>query len=179
MSSTEDANSAAGAVAGQQAYDPSLIRILSAPPRPAPSPAIPGLRKVIVPELALRSEAPSATKGHAGSFEITLDISQQVLDVTVPLDKGYSYRGDSQDVPLYRSFTEANPRGDFTPAAALALKAKQFDDGLYAAMEMASDSGLDHFPGKREFLLNLLKGLSAENDRSAAAFLVAAAQLGG
>ena len=42
------------------------------------------------------------------------------------------------ETPLYPSFSEASPSGTFTPAAALALKAKQFDDGLYAGVELAA-----------------------------------------
>jgi hypothetical protein len=83
------------------------------------------------------------------------------------------------ETPLFPSFSEANLDETFTPAAALALKAKQFDDGLYACVEMAADAGLDRFPGRKDFLLNLLKALSGESDRSAAAILTAAAHLGG
>ena len=179
MSSIEGANSAMGGEADRQAYDPSLLKILSEPSRPAPAPPAPGLRKVVVPVLSLRSAAPSAAEGPAGEYEITLDISQQVLNLDVPVDEGYGHYEGSIEAPLYPSFTDANRSENFTPAAALALKAKQFDDGLYAAVEMAADAGLDRFPGRNGFLLNLLKGLSADSDRSAAAFLTAAARLGG
>ena len=80
MSSLESANFAASGEAGQQAYDPSLLKILSAPSRPAPAPITPGVRKVVVPDLSLRTATPSAAEGQAGNYEITLDISQQVLE---------------------------------------------------------------------------------------------------
>ena len=140
MSSIEGANSAMGGEADRQAYDPSLLKILSEPSRPAPAPPAPGLRKVVVPVLSLRSAAPSAAEGPAGEYEITLDISQQVLNLDVPVDEGYGHYEGSIEAPLYPSFTDANRSENFTPAAALALKAKQFDDGLYAAVEMAADA---------------------------------------
>ena len=179
MSSMEGANSAMGEEAGQQAYDPSLLKILCEPSRPAPAPSAPGLRKIVVQDLSLRGAAPTASEDQELNYEITLDISQQKLNLDVPEDRGYGSGEGSFEAPLYPSFSEANPRSAFTPAAALALKAKQFDDGLYAAVEMAADAGLDRFPGRKGFLLNLLKGLSADSDRSADALLTAAAHLGG
>jgi hypothetical protein len=101
MSSLEAANSAASGEAGQQAYDPSLLKILSAPSRPAPAPTTPGMRKVVVPDLSLRSATPSAAEGQAGNYEITLDISQQVLNLDVPVDKGSYYSEGSLEAPLY------------------------------------------------------------------------------
>jgi hypothetical protein len=60
----------------------------------------------------------------------------------------------------------------------LALKAKHFDDGLYACVEMAADAGLGRLTAKKEFLLRLLQAV-ANVDRTAASILTAAAQLGG
>jgi hypothetical protein len=179
MSSIESPNSAKGGDAEQQAYDPSLLKVLSQPSRPATAPPAPGLRKIVVQDLSLRDAAPTAPGGQELNYEITFDTSQQVLNLDVPEDRGYGAGEGSFEAPLYPSFSEASPGSAFTPAAALALKAKQFDDGLYAAVEVAADEGLDRFPGRNGFLLNLLKELSAGNDRSAAAFLTAAAHLGG
>lgn len=179
MSSYETGNSSVKGEAGHQAYDAAVLKILAEPSRPAPMPPTPGLRKVIAQDLALRTAGSSPIEAPAGEYEITLDTSQQVLNVDVPEERGYGRDEDSIEAPLYSTFSDANRSGDFTPAAALALKAKQFDDGLYAAVELAADAGLDRFPGRNAFLLNLLKELSAGNDRSAAAFLTAAANLGG
>jgi hypothetical protein len=171
--------SAVNGEAGQPVYDSAFLKFLTAPSRPAPPEMTPGLRKIVLPDLSLGRHAPSAREGQPGNYEITLDTSQQVLELTVPNDTGYGSRGGSLETPLYPSFSEANPDATFTPAAALALKAKQFDDGLYACVEMAADAGSERFPGRKEFLLNLLKGLSADSDRSAPALLTAAARLGG
>ncbi len=179
MSTLEAANSGVSGDAGQQAYDANFLKILSEPSQPGLAPGVSGLRKVVVQDLALRNAEPSSTQGQEGKYELTLDISQQVLNLDVPVDEGYGNPEDAGEAPLYPSFSQATLGENFTPAAALALKAKQFDDGLYAAVELAADAGLDRFPGRKGFLLNLLKGLSAENNRSAAAFLTAAAHLGG
>jgi hypothetical protein len=179
MRSYETGNSSVNDEGGQQSYDAAFLKILTEPSRPAATPPIPGLRKVVVRDLSMRSGESSPVEGPAGQYEITFDISQQVLNLDVPEDRIYGRNESSIEAPLYPSFSEANRGENFTPAAALALKAKQFDDGLYAAVEIAADAGLDRFPGRRDFLLNLLKGLAADSNRSAAAFLTAAAHLGG
>ncbi len=44
---------------------------------------------------------------------------------------------------MFPSFSATDlDASQFAPAAGLALKAKQFDDGLYACVEMASDTGI-------------------------------------
>jgi len=171
--------SAVNGDAGQPAYDSAFLKFLAAPSRPALPEMTPGLRKVILPATPPSSYPPSPGEGKAGNYEITLDTSQQVLELMVPQDTEYGSRGESLETPLFPSFSEANPDATFTPAAALALKAKQFDDGLYASVEMAADAGLNRFPGRKDFLLTLLKGLSADSEHSAAALLTAAARLGG
>ena len=163
---------------GQQVYDSDFLKFLAAP-KPAPPELAPGLRKVIQFESSPQFRPPSSQEGKAGNYEITLDLSQQVLRLGVPEDRGYGSSRGTVETPLYPSFSQANLDDTFAPAAALALKAKQFDDGLYACVEIAADAGLDRFPGRKQFLLDLLKGLSAESDRSAAALLTAAARLGG
>ncbi len=60
----------------------------------------------------------------------------------------------------------------------LALKAKQFDDGLYACVEMAADAGLGRLTAKKDFLLRLLEAV-ANGERTAASILTAAARLDG
>ena len=74
------------------------------------------------------------------------------------VDRDSGSPGGALEAPLYPSFSEANPDVTFTSAAALALKAKQFDDGLYACVELAADAGLDRFPGRKDFLLDPFEG---------------------
>lgn len=168
-----------GLEAEQEAYDSAFLKFLAAPTQPAPPAVAPGLRKITVPAESLQGYPPAGGQAQSGNYELTLDISHQVLGLEVPEDREYGSRGGSLETPLYPSFSQANTDGSFTSAAALALKAKQFDDGLYACVEIAADEGLDRFPGRKQFLFELLKGLSQDNDRSAAALLTAAARLGG
>jgi hypothetical protein len=73
-------------------------------------------------------------------------------------------------------------RGEFVPAALLAQKAKQFDDGLYAAVDLAAQEGPGNFAGKA-FLLRELARQIAEEDPGRIdqprQVILAAAQLGG
>src|SRR4029453_14536752 len=64
---------------------------------------------------------------------------------------------------------EAIPSG-FTSAAGLFVKAKLFDEGLYAAVELAAQQGAGRFAGKA----NLLAALVGEAPQ-----IAAAASLGG
>ena len=52
---------------------------------------------------------------------------------------------------------EGNP---LVSGAMMAQKAKQFDDGLYAAIELAAQHGAGAFHGKAALLRNLLPELS-------------------
>jgi hypothetical protein len=84
-----------------------------------------------------------------GNYEVTLDTSRQVLRLDIPED--YEYDFASNEPCLYPSFAEAGlDASKFAPAAVLALKAKHFDDGLYACVEMAADAGLGRLTAKKE-----------------------------
>lgn len=158
-------------------YDSDFLKILAAPPMPSEPEPAPGTRRVTYPVPTPYGGPSSPGQSKPGNYEVSLDTSHQVLNLTVPEDRGYGE--GATEAPLYPSFSDAGLDGSFTPAAALALKAKQFDDGLYACAELAADAGLDQFPGRRAFLLDLLKGLSNDSDRAAAALLTAAAHLDG
>jgi hypothetical protein len=55
----------------------------------------------------------------------------------------------------------AEGRG-FVSGALLMLKAKQLDDGLYAAVELAAQSGAGRFAGKAKLLTRLADALAGE-----------------
>jgi hypothetical protein len=86
------------------------------------------------------------------------------------------------DLPKF-GMTRLTPRLDrsggsrFVAGAVLATKAKQFDDGLYAAVELAAEEGLGAMTGKRALLERVLERLSG--DGRARAVVEAAAVLGG
>jgi hypothetical protein len=159
---------------GERVYDSDFLKLLAKPALQAPSMPAPGRRKVTLP-------APERLpQGKAGSYEITLDTSHQVLSSRIPEERAFGGSAGQVEATLYPSFSELNlDASAFAPATALALKAKQFDDGLYACVELAADQGQGSFPARTELLLSLLKALQGESDRTAAALLTAAARLGG
>ena len=87
-------------------------------------------------------------------YRIQLDLSRQVLGLDIPEEKW-----PAEEIPLLPTL----PRGwstGFLSAAALAMKAKQFDDGLYAATELAAQNGAGHYPGKTFLLRTLARSLT-------------------
>ena len=154
---------------GQRVYVPEFLKLLASPPSAAGPQLTPGWRRVA-----------ARARGAAGEYHVTLDLSPQVLRLNVPEDRSFGSSPGQSEIPLLPSFSAAGvDTSDFAPAAALALKAKQFDDGLYAAVDIAADSGLGSFPAKKDFLLELLRTLGSDSDRTALAILTAAAWLGG
>jgi hypothetical protein len=91
--------------------------------------------------------------------------------------------GEGRDA-LEKSVYYLGQMGAFTSAGMLALKAKQFDDGLYAAVEGAATRGQGRLPGKLKLLGGLLAALAREDLKAqdgslqAAAIVLAAARLG-
>jgi hypothetical protein len=122
---------------------------------------------------------PTTREVHADGWCVRLDLSRQVLALEVP-EFTFDWRPEGERAgPLLPT----PPAADSGPvsAATLLLKAKQFDDGLYAAAELAAQHGAGRFVGKaallRSLAATLVAGLPAEED--AAAAVHAACQLGG
>jgi len=118
-------------------------------------------------------------------YTIKKDISHQVIRLDIP-EIMMEYR---PVLPLYptlkdiitpHSFSRHFP---FISASIISTKAKHFDDGLYAAVEMALQKGTEKIPGKKLFLSRILKSLkempSAQNIIYCRAFIFAALELGG
>jgi hypothetical protein len=106
---------------------------------------------------------------HADGWRVRLDLSRQELRLEV---------AESNRARLL----PVAPRTKDGPvsAATLLLKAKQFDDGLYAAVELAAQHGAGNFPGKASLLRSLAATLSAGVAfAETAAFIRAACELGG
>jgi hypothetical protein len=115
-------------------------------------------------------------------YEISLDIASQVLKLIVPEDRDYPHSGAEGPVEaaIASSFDALNPgRSRFLSAAALAFKAKQLDDGIYAAVELAATRGKGKFSGKATFIRTLLEKTLMSGETSGAEILAAAAALGG
>lgn len=69
----------------------------------------------------------------------------------------------------------------FVSASMLAMKAKSFDDGLYAAVDLMAHEGVSTFAGKRHLVAEVLRRMVAQNagDPSSGATVLAAACLRG
>ena len=83
----------------------------------------------------------------------------------------------AEDYPPQKSLAQ---RGDnFASSAMLIQKGKQFDDGLYAAVELALQNGLGPVAGKKNWLPRLAGEMDAAKGGVPLAQLFAAARLGG
>ncbi len=97
-------------------------------------------------------------------YRVELDLSPQVLSLSIPEELTWQ-EGEEALAPSCRGVSSG-----FVSASMLALKAKLFDDGLYAAVELAAQRGVGRFPGKAALLAKLVRH---------APELAAAASLGG
>jgi hypothetical protein len=110
-------------------------------------------------------------------FRITLDLREQVLRLSAEPHQIWDSNHD-----LLPTLPESARSRSFVSASMLAQKAKQFDDGLYAAVELAAQNGIGPLPGKAKFLPDLADYLLQKSSETATAALVpvlAACELGG
>ena len=131
-----------------------------------------------LPGRTAHSEPPAtAATPHLREFtlqgaRLTLDLAPQVLSLESPKPPA--------DPSLEATLAGAAYAHGFVPAALLVQKAKQFDDGLYAAVEIAAQNGAGTFAGKRALLDALALALADRPpEDGASAILEAAARLGG
>lgn len=119
-----------------------------------------------------------------GGFTVELDLTSQVLAVTAPIDRDFDYRGGFEpglaEARLRATLGQTN-KTNFLSASVLAQKAKIFDDGLYAAVEVAAQNGAGRHAGKASLLSSLGRAL-VETDPlvagNAQELLLGAASLG-
>ena len=124
---------------------------------------------------------------HDQGVEIQLDLSTQVLGLDIREDVGFGDEESRVEAPVYATIASIPRRSDdFASASILFAKAKQFDDGLYAAVEYLCQDGSGNFTGKRRMLrliADALKDLEGEADRESflycRGYILAAAALGG
>jgi hypothetical protein len=117
-------------------------------------------------------------------FKVELDLSSQVLAVEAPIDRAFGFGRDVESGPASAPLSATLGPIDSTAlvsASVLAQKAKIFDDGLYAAIEVATQEGAGRHAGKAALLASLCRAL-AEADPSVAGaaqkLLLGAARLG-
>lgn len=106
-----------------------------------------------------------------GGFQ--LDLGPQVLKLDVP-----ERRGGTPQILLKTPPVAVNDDSTL-PVALLVQKAKQFDDGLYATVELAAQQGAGTFSGKSGLLTSLAKALAEDVPDIATVTIEAASQLGG
>lgn len=102
----------------------------------------------------------------SSGYKVELDLTSQVLAVKVPIDRDidFDYGEDFKPGPAEaRLKATLADMGDFLSASVLAQKAKIFDDGLYAAVEVAAQNGTGQHAGKASLLESLSRAL-AETD---------------
>ena len=132
-----------------------------------------------------KKAGPKRVVAAAQDYRVELDLSKQVLRLSVPEDRGgsFDYDGDPKrrtvEAPIYPTLTDIGSER-FLSASVLAQKAKQFDDGLYAAIDLAAEQGLGRFSGKAQLLRNLARALADAPDppSQSVATVLAGAKLG-
>jgi hypothetical protein len=154
-----------------------------------------GLRALI--KSVLGSDSGGATRGTAASeftatgkriviadgFRVELDLTRQVLAIHAP-DRETDYRldgeADAVEAPLSATLDTIDPTQPVS-ASVLAQKAKVFDDGLYAAAEVAAQEGAGRHTGKAGLLRSLGRALAGADPAVAGEvqpLLLGAARLG-
>ena len=114
-------------------------------------------------------------------FHVRVDPAAQVIGVSVPEVREFSGtdRAGREEAPISPTLA---PTREFVSASIVAQKAKQFDDGLYAAVELAAQNGAGRFLGKADLLARVARALAAargERLGNAETVLLAACRLGG
>src|SRR5262249_4495085 len=90
-------------------------------------------------------------------YHVRLDLSRQVLGIGIPEDRDYDER-KAVEAPIVPTLKGMD--GGFISGSMLSQKAKQFDDGLYAAVELAAQNGAGKFRGKATLLQSVAKALA-------------------
>ncbi len=112
-------------------------------------------------------------------YTVVLDLSQVVYSISAPADRSGRRIPGGTEAPLYASLAEAPATRSFLSAATLALKAKQFDDGLVASVDVALEHGIGRLPAKPTLLREMLAAFQAAGARDAAVIVAAALAAGG
>lgn len=114
--------------------------------------------------------------GHYG-YNLKIDITDQVLGLHIS-----DYNENKKLIPPSQLIDHIN-RASFMSASIISAKAKQFDDGLYAAVEIAVQEGLGDIKSKKIFLSEIYKALEELEDGEdtvlSRAFILSASELGG
>jgi len=109
-------------------------------------------------------------------YVVQVDESQQMLKLHA-VDEIVSQRIKLKST--FASLPQRKSSQRFVSASMLAFKAKQFEDGLYAAVETAAQRGTDKYPGKIALFRELTQVLARDRlQGEMSAVIFAAARLG-
>jgi hypothetical protein len=111
--------------------------------------------------------------GHG--WRVTFDRGTQVLQLDVPERVTWEQRPGRREDPVLPTLPTPATGSLFVSAALLGVKAKQFDDGLYAAVEVASRAGHGGLVGKHP-LLEMLRRTLVQGAAGRGAAVVCAAR---
>jgi hypothetical protein len=123
-----------------------------------------------------------------GNLLVKLDLSTQILGLDIQEDRDWGEKPGAVEADLYPTLGDIPHATDFVSASVLAAKAKQFDDGLYAAVELLCQRGTKDFVSKREILRRVSEtlrdlegeaGLDVGSLTYCRGFIHAAASVGG
>jgi hypothetical protein len=119
---------------------------------------------------------------HADGWCVRLDLSGQMLRLDIPdVEDDWHDESSKSTGPVLLPALPFTSDGPIS-AATLLMKAKQFDDGLCAAVELVAQQGTGRFAGKASLLRSLASTRtthSPDTDLAAAATIYAACELGG
>jgi hypothetical protein len=129
-------------------------------------------------------QAPGTRTVTGDGFKVEIDLSSQVLAVEAPIDLDFGLEQDVESrqasAPLSATLGPIDSTA-LVSASVLAQKAKFFDDGLYAAVEVATQDGAGRHAGKAALLESLCRALAGADPSVAGAaqeLLFGAARLG-
>lgn len=136
------------------------------------------------PTVANDFEIPGRRTVTRDGFKVELDLSSQVLAVKAPIPLEFAWELDAKRGPAEAPLSATLGPVDSTAlvsASVLAQKAKIFDDGLYAAVEVAAQVGTGRHAGKAALLASLGRALGGSDPAvagTAPELLLGAARLG-
>ncbi|XXT25341.1 hypothetical protein WME94_27815 [Sorangium sp. So ce429] len=120
--------------------------------------------------------APARTRSwRVQGYRVEADLSRQALCLSVPA----GCEAEEGEPEIFPTLQAARLPSRMVSAAMLAQKAKQFDDGLIAAVELAAQQGAGRLRGKAYLIETWLASLAHGSPAIPAALLLSAARLGG
>src|SRR5579864_2377174 len=110
-------------------------------------------------------------------YRVELDLTGQVLAIAIPEERHFGTQSGREEAPISPTLPGLGAQS-FVSASMLSMKAKQFDDGLYAAVDLAAQQGAGLLAGKTFLLRSLAQDLAGHGASQPVAVLFGACRLG-